>query len=127
MLAKIKTIVSFILLLQDLTAKYEELKQTNDLNNTTMVLELKSDYFKFIIGQVQMRPNLCQSSLENKHEIALSKALTAFEARRNQPNSHGTDVYKSNMIQVGFNLHLLIDLTSCFFLIRMLMLNYIFI
>lgn len=85
-----------------MTAKYEELELTNDHNNKTMVVELKAEYFEYIMSQVKSLPNLCENSFNGKHQIAKSKALEEFEARRNQPNSHVTDVYKSNMIQVGF-------------------------
>lgn len=92
-------------MLKDLFEKYEELEQTNNHNNTTMVVELKAEYFEYIINQVKRVPNLCENSLEDKHAIALSRAIAGFEARRNLPNSYHIDEFKSNMIQVSFKYH----------------------
>lgn len=84
---------------RDLESKYTLLRLTNIQNNDSNAIELKTEYFLYMVIQCNKDPKLSDEAFEAEHKKALARALDEFDSRRNRPNAYTEDTFKYNMEQ----------------------------
>ncbi|KOB73820.1 Atlastin-1 [Operophtera brumata] len=83
----------------DLESKYTVLRLTNIQNNDSIIVEIKTEYFLYMVTQCNKEPKLSNEAFEEEHKKALARALDEFNSRRILPNVYTGDPFKYKLEQ----------------------------